>query len=78
MIVTDLLQNGTEQVMFGHPWRHLSTRAAVVLSHPKSKADCHMITWYGPFTEVVSYVRVPVAVSCLSRGHVDERSVNPG
>ena len=78
MVVTDLLQDGSEQGMFGHPWRHLQTRAAVVLSLPKSNADCHMITWYGQFTRVVSYVRVAVAVSCLSHGHVDESSVNPG
>ena len=37
-----------------------------------------MITWYGQFTRVVSYVRVAVAVSCLSHGQVDERSVDPG
>ena len=78
MVVTDLLQDGTEQGMFGHPWRHLQTRTAVVLSLPKSNADCHMISWYGPFTQIVGYVEVAVAVTCLRHGHVDERSVDPG
>ena len=52
--------------MFGHPWRHLQTRAAMVLSLPKSNhPNCRL---RGVATEV----------TCSRHGHVDEHSVDPG
>ena len=76
MIVTDLQQNGAEDRMLGHPIRDSLARVALIQWFPYNNAKCHVVTWYGPLTSVVSHMRVALKITCLRHGHVDEWSVN--
>ena len=78
MVVTDLLQNGAEEEMFGHPIRDALASAAMIQWFPYDNTNCRVVTWYGPLTKVVSHMRVAVKIACFRHGHVDERSVNSG
>ena len=73
MIITDLLQNGAKDWMFGHPILDLLARVALIQRFPYNNANCHVVTWCGPLTQTVSHMRVAVKITCLRHGHVDER-----
>ena len=63
MIITDLLQNGAKDGMFGHPIRDSLARVALIDWFPYNNANCHVVTWYGPPTQIVSHRRVAVNAS---------------
>ena len=78
MIATDLLQNGAQDGMFRHPIRDALDSAAIIQWFPYDNTHCHVVTWYGPLTKIVSHMGVAVKIACFRHGHVDERSVNSG
>ena len=55
MIVPDLLHNGEEDGIFGHPFRDPLPSAAMIQWFPYN-TNCHVVTWSGPLTEIVSHV----------------------
>ena len=50
MIVTDLLQEGAEDGMFGHAILYALDSAAIIQWFPYDNTHCHVDTWYGPLT----------------------------
>ena len=55
MIVTDLLQNGAEDGIFEHPIRKALESAAKIKLFPYDNTNCHVVTWYGRLTKIVSH-----------------------
>ena len=78
MIVTDLLQKSAEDGMFGHTTRDALDSAAIIQRFLTDNTNCHVATWYGPLTKIVSHMEVAVKFACICHGHVDERSANSG
>ena len=78
MIVTDLLQNGSEDKMFGHPIRDALDSAPLIQWFPYDDTQCHVVTWYGQLTTIVSNVGVAVKIACFRHVHVDGIPVNTG
>ena len=64
--------------MFGHPIRDALDSAAVIQWFPYDFTLCHVVTWNGPLTKIVSHMGVAVEIVCFRHGLVDERSVNSG
>ena len=76
--ITDPLQNGTKDMMFGHPVRDALDSAAISQRFLSENTNCHVVSLYGPLTQFVSHKNVAVKIACFRHGHVDERSVNLG
>ena len=74
--VTDLLQNGAKDRVFGHPTRIAFDSAAITRRFLHDNTNCLVVTRYGPLAKIVSHMRVPVKFSRFCYGHNNERSVN--
>ena len=69
MIVTDLLQKSAEG-KFEHPTRDALDSAAIIQRCLCDSTSCHVVTLYGPLTNIVSRMGVVVKITCLSHGHI--------
>ena len=69
--VTDLFRETANDRMFGHPTRDALDSTAITRLFLYDKTNCHVVTRYGPLAKIVK-------ITCLSHGHVDERSVDSG
>ena len=68
MVVAKLLQQGTENGMFGHPAGNTFALVSSIYGLLNDEAYRCMITWNGPLFQVLKEMRVTVKISRLSRG----------
>ena len=78
VIVTDLFQNGAENGMFGHAVRNAFAQVTPNCWFLYDDTYSCMVTWYGPFTKILKYMRIAVEVACFSHKEIDKCPVNPG
>ena len=68
VVVVKLLQQRTENGMFGHPAGNTFARVSSICGLLNDEAYCCVITRNGPIHQVLKDMRVTVKISCFSHG----------